>query len=197
MLLQIQFDVPCYVFQYLSIEYGCGPYNLSDTRLKELKDAFMYGEFRANAIPPALDIPSATYLIILEVRRSSKIARSLAHRGGMHKETFFLHEFWASCIQYTNGVMDATGCSRMVALEKFLEKYRIDEEMYALDTAYRVMQRWLKKRRDCQDPEINTAIRQRQAYKRKRSKKKAKTQSKVIQGSLFSSASEQLLSSVS
>ena len=185
MIIRVPLDVPCYVFQYLTIEYGSGPYDLSDTRLKEIKDAFLYGEFRAAAIPPALDAPSATYLIYLEIRNGSKIAKALRDRGGMRKETFFLHEFWSSCIQYTNGIMDATGAARMVALEKFMEKYNIDEEMYPLDTAYRILQRWMKKRRDCQDPEINLAIRHAIAQKRMQKQKKNQISSSGNQLSLW------------
>ena len=167
MTVQVPIDVPCYVFKYLAKEYGTGPFNLSDVRLKELKDALLYGEIHASVVAPALDIPSASYLIYLEFDRYSSVARALRSRGGgMKRESFFVHEFWSAAINYCNGLMDGSGVNRMVALERFLEKYEIDEELYSLDSAYRVFQRWLKKRRDCGDPVRNQEHRQHLAQRR-------------------------------
>lgn len=144
--MQLTLEVAPYVYHYLVAQYGVGPYELKSNR--DLLTSFMYWDVKAHAQIPPIQLNHTRITIVLEFPEKDK---RLVHVANMVKatpirHTFFVSEFWQAAIMYICGQIDASGTSRWVALEKFLERCGISEEVYPIDTAYRMLTRYMEAR---------------------------------------------------
>ena len=152
--MDIQLHLPAFLFRYLSAEYGPGPYDLEQYRA--LRIAFLHWGFYADALPPLVETPESVYLIVLKLPESESL-HTMAKLAVNHPPNFFVAEFYNAVINYTEGYMAQGNTNRKSALAHFLARYNISEDVYPLETAYRNMHRWLKKKNQCRKLQISVS----------------------------------------
>lgn len=157
--MEIQLHVPPYIFRYLSTEYGPGPYDIR--KAHEIRIAFLHWIFYADAWPPIVETPEASYLIYLYTAGGAEPWVAEAIQAGVPKSrmNFFVAEFWTAAISFVEGFIAGGGKDdRKVALAHFLARYSIDEEVFMLDSAYRTYYRWLERRAACRQLDVEAAL---------------------------------------
>ncbi|MEL6626795.1 MAG: hypothetical protein AAFP83_17415 [Bacteroidota bacterium] len=158
--VELNFYVPCYIYLYLKKTYSFSKEDLLDLTLPEARDlryAFRYRNIPAFVSEPVLLNKESFALIRLKVPFSQayKYRGVVAHRNHVVKHaTIFFYEFWMSAIAYTDAIIDYRSQKeggtkyRKEALDMFLQKYEITEEVYPFHNAYRLINRWLKWRKE-------------------------------------------------
>ncbi len=139
----LDIGVTPYIFKYLLIEYGPGPYRIKDRNRKDLRYAFEYWKMKARCFPPSEDSTGSLYLIKVDIG-DSEPTRIFLDKGNIpQKGTFFQMEFWNATMMYIAGQMDLNNefpeleVSKWAALQNFFKRYGITEDMYSIESAYR------------------------------------------------------------
>lgn len=145
--MQLTLEVAPYIYHYIVSQFGAGPYNLRKQR--DLLASFMYWDVKARARIPEIVLNNTRITITLTFpdhdRRLVHVANTV--KANPIRHTFFVAEFWQAAIMYIAGQMDASPeISRWVALERFLERCGISEEVYPIETAYRMLTRYMEVR---------------------------------------------------
>ena len=139
----LEIGVTPYVFRYLLIEYGLGPYKIKESNRKDMRLAFEYWHMKALCYPPSSETHGELYLIKLDI--GQRIPNRLyLDKGNIPKKgTFFQMEFWNAAMMYIAGQMDINKdfperkISKWMALANFLDRYAITEDIYSIESAYR------------------------------------------------------------
>lgn len=144
--IELKLQIPPYVARYIQAEYGSGPYQINQTPFRDLSTAFWFWGLRGEINPPRIITTESLVsisLFLYEGNQSKQAEILMQHRGS--KYTFFYLEFWAAAAAFTDGFV-AAGGTRWQGLIQFLEKYGIEEDLYSIDSAYRMLSRLAKKK---------------------------------------------------
>lgn len=144
---KITLKVPPYVFQFLMVRYGAGPYDLLQENYKRLKISFLYWGLKAAAQPPIMiDTECLIKIEILLPHNLIGDHLQVVHSNLPNRYTFFYTDFWQAAIFHIEGQLATNPkIPRWEALENFLALHEIPEDIYPIDSAYRQLTRFLTK----------------------------------------------------
>lgn len=154
---KLQLQVPPYVAKFIFKEYGRGPFYLNQTPFRELSTAFWFWGLAGEIDPPKIVTTESLVNIDLYLSTGSQIQQAeilLNYKGS--KYTFFYLEFWQAAAHFVDG-FQAAGKTRWQAMAHFLEKYDIEEDLYGIESAYRMLARLSKKKGSSQSIGLHAA----------------------------------------